>query len=607
MLINANELGSMLQIALSGRDKKLFDDSVLQITERTSDVAIYDYFTDDVYCVPMVKSGTTSKLNFTTSFTEANKIMLYMKALDINTNVVLEQKPCESTSKQISLDQVKLWACEVFIPGSERTVSKALYTAAAQKIEPNEEDGKFVSWKRGAEYMHKHTDCVNSVMVETKNGVQIGVLQAAAEIPRREGLSAAFVLTEQLLKELAAVTIHCSKDEYRPIQLNPFVCDGYLYATDSLSAAKVPIDIEGTYVIPQSILDSRYIDCKVIYTKNKVFLQKHDFLKTFELIDISTSQIANLAQNIDNLIKEETPSFTEIERSRFSLGTKISRIMETKLVVIRVGKNNEGTIREVMCENADLGMEGRTELTQETQSEANFVFGFSTEIAERILRCAVGETVLLSHMGKATRPFKIEFNCKQFLFMPVRLPDDYSIEGNITETNVAEKTGWRTMQEYWNAGKRTFDKYHLDTLSDKFMVTIEQRIADLQFYNLAAVREHEVAVQQIDELQAQQTALSESKAGKTAKEIKAIDKEIAAIEKQLAKIVIPQSYPTLEFCTEHNETNETERRKLQQLLSEFQDNPCAFINVPTLAEYYSESEEIAYSEMDKEFEEEAYS
>lgn len=590
MLINASNLASMLHVAVFERDKKKRDVSYLQITERKSDVALYDEVTNSLFFVPHSKTSDKDSVNVLITFTAADKIMQYLNNLPTDTIVCLRQSQVMNPPKKGDTAMKVSPILEVFIPNTETITQRIEATATAQKlnaayaavsdVQTKEERNIFAYWQPG--YIYEEPIAFSSYT--TVNGLKVAAEIPKNDIPRQEGHTAAFILTEQLYKDLAAIKIHVGTDDFKPTYLNPFVVNGSLYATDAYTAAKFKCDLEGTHVIPCCIIADKYIDCKVIYTDDKVILQKPNFLKSFPLEREPNETFEKLAVQIDAFMGTEHKLYTEIERMRFSLGVQISKIFQATYFVVRVGEKDT---REIVCESFESGCHGVTLLTDDTRTESNFVFGFSAMVAERILKVAVGDTVLLTHNGDPNKAFRLEYNKRQFLFMPTRVDEDYKFGSEVNESNVIEKTGWRTVAEYIRADKRTFDRYHTDILSDKYIASINNKLSKLTFYNMSAVREFENAMQQQEELQAQRQVLVESKVGKPAKEIKAIDKKIAAVDKQLSNICIPQSFPPVEFCIAHNEANEQQRKTYEQLLKEFKLNPRAFINVPTIAEYYA--------------------
>lgn len=662
--INSKALAEVLQLALAGIEAKQYELYELQFNTTARSVIIYNPASGDKFTTDATFTKST---DFRIGMAEAKRIFEYVKTLD-NIDVSLQLSSKELIGRveyEITEMQTLEHEEEDEETGETRTVTIEEEVVVGHQYR-EEGTGKFIH-HLNLSYIH-HAKAPNRIYysdVATKERrsieqqpttvrleksfsvvVQIDDLHT---LPASEPFAPAFIITKELLDKLQTAKSFCSKDTMRSEYLTPVISCGYIYATDTYTLCKLPFpSITGAYRIPLTMIDAKYIDCKVTYKEGKVILTKSDFTKVLkfeELTDV-TKEIeekdeqgntvkkvvtingnVNLANKINSVILSHK-DMLEIERSRLVLSCDIAATFLSTFphVIVRAGvmEDSKQEIKQIQFECLDSMCSGETYLSEDSSYLSSFGFGMSVGIMRRLLSVNTSDTVKLYH-GKPTEIIVTKSAGALFAFCPIRVDEDLvEWKGAVTAENVFERTNWRTVAEWKKAGKKHFEAYHLDKAKEEFYEKLRNQEEELRksIYNLDKVAESAVLSDKADELQHQidivvyraqelgnYQALETEYAAITAKDkadhtpddktfirtqlpvlksIRALHKERDALQKQKNAIPPFQSFPPLESCREHNETQQTELNKLERLKEEFKQSPLSYITVPTPAEYYGE-------------------
>lgn len=662
--INSKALAEVLQLALAGIEAKQYELYELQFNTSARSVIIYNPASGDKFTTDATFTKST---DFRISMTEAKRIFEYVKTLDnIDVSLQLSSKEViEKVKYDITEIQTLEHEEEEEETGETRTVTIEEEVVVGHQYR-EEGTGKFVH-HLNLSYIH-HAKAPNRIYysdIATREQrsieqqpttvrleksfsvvVQIDDLHT---LPASEPFAPAFIITKELLDKLQTAKTFCSKDTMRSEYLTPVIAQGYIYATDCYTLCKLPFpSITGAYRIPLSMIDAKYIDCKVTYKEGKVILTKSDFTKVLkfeELADV-TKEIeekdeqgnttkktvvingnVNLAHKINGVILPHK-DMLEIERSRLVLSCDIAAtFLETfPHVIVRAGtmEDSQQEIKQIQFENDDAGCYGETYLSEDSSYLSSFGFGMAVGIMRRLLSVNTSDTVKLYH-GTPTQIIVTKSAGATFAFCPIRVDEDLvEWKGAVTAENVFERTNWRTIAEWKKANKKHFEAYHTDKAKAEFYEQLRSKEEELRksIYNLDKVAESTVLSDKADELQHQidivvyraqelgnYKALETEYAAITSKDkadytdqdktfirtqlpvlksIRALHKERDSLQKQKNAIPSFQSFPPLETCKEHNETQQTELNKLERLKEEFKQSPLSYISVPTVAEYYGE-------------------
>lgn len=661
--INSKELAEVLQLALAGIEAKQYELYELQFNTTARSVMVYNPTTGDKFSAEATHTKST---DFRIAMTEAKKVFEYVRTLD-NIDVSLQLSSTEimkSVTYEVTEMQTLEHEEEDEETGETKTVTIEEEVVVGHQVR-EEGTGKFAH-HLNLSYVH-HAKAPNRIYysdVATKEqrsieqqpvtvrleksfsvAVQIDELHT---IPASEPFAPAFIITKELLDKLQVAKNFCSKDTMREQFLTPIIADGFIYATDCYTLCKLPFPIAGAYRIPLTMIDAKYIDCKVTYKEGKVILTKSDFTKVlkFEELGDVTKEIEEKDEegnavkknivingnvNLANMINNVTPAHKdvlEIERNRLVLSCDIAAtFLDTAPhVIVRAGvmEDSQQEIKQIQFEDIDTGDSGETYLSEDSSYLSSFGFGMSVNIMRRLLSVNTSDTVKLYH-GKPTEIIATKSAGALYAFCPVRIDEDLvEWKGAVTAENVFERTNWRTVAEWKKANKKHFEAYHLDKAKAEFYEQLRNREDNIRksIYNLDKVTESAVLSDKADKLQDQINIVvyraqelgnyqyleteyaaitSKDKTDYTAndkmfirtqlpvlKSIRALHKERDSLQKQKDAIPAFQSFPPLETCKEHNETQQTELNKLERLKEEFTQSPLSFITVPTVAEYYGE-------------------
>lgn len=279
-------------------------------------------------------------------------------------------------------------------------------------------------------------------------------------------------------------------------------------------------------------------------------------------------------------------------------------------------------IKQIQFENDDAGCYGETYLSEDSSYLSSFGFGMAVGIMRRLLLVNPSDTVKLWH-GTPTQIVVTKTAGATYAFCPIRIDEDLvEWKGAVTAENVFERTNWRTVEEWKKANKKHFEAYHIEKAKVEFYAQLRSKEEELRksIFNLDKVAESSVLSDKADEIQRQidivvfraqelgnyqyleteyAAITSKDKPDYTPedktfirtqlpilKSIRALHKERDTLQKQKDAIPSYQSFPPLETCREHNETQQTELDKLERLREEFKQSPLSYITVPTVAEYY---------------------
>lgn len=629
--INSKALAEVLQLALAGIEAKQYELYELQFNTSARSVIVYNPASGDKF---QTDATFTKSTDFRIGMTEAKRIFEYCKTLE-NIDVSLQLSSKELIGgfiHRLNLSYIH----------HAKAPNRIYYSDVATKEQ------------RSIEQQPTTVRLEKSFSVV----VQIDDLHT---LPASEPYAPAFIITKELLDKLQTAKTFCSKDTMRSEYLTPIIASGYIYATDTYTLCKLPFpSITGAHRIPLSMIDAKYIDCKVTYKEGKVILTKSDFTKVlkFEELGDVTKEIeekdeqgntievtdeegntttkkkivvingnVNLAHKINSVILQHK-DMLEIERSRLVLSCDIAAtFLETAPhVIVRAGtmEDSQQEIKQIQFEDIDTGDSGETYLSEDSSYLSSFGFGMSVGIMRKLLSVNTSDTVKLYH-GTPTQIIVTKSAGATYGFMPMRTDEDLvSWKGAVTAENVFERTNWRTVAEWKKANKKHFEAYHTDKAKAEFYEQLRNREDDLRksMYNLNKVAESSVLSDKAHELQHQintivhraqelgnYQALETEYAAITSKEkadytdhdktfirtqlpvlksIRALHKERDTLQKQKNAIPPFQSFPPLETCKEHNETQQTELNKLERLKEEFKQSPLSYISVPTVAEYYGE-------------------
>lgn len=659
--INNKALAEVLQLALAGIEAKQYELYELQFNTTARSVIIYNPASGDKF---QTDATFTKSVDFRIGMTEAKRIFEYVRTLD-NIDVSLQISSAEVIGKveyDITAMQPREIEEEDEETGETRTVTIEEEVVVGHQYR-EEGTGKFVH-HLNLSYIH-HAKAPNriyysnvatreqrsieqqptTVRLEKSFSVVVKI-DDLHTLPASEPFAPAFIITKELLDKLQIAKTFCSKDTIRSEFLTPVIAQGYIYATDAYTLCKLPFpSIVGSYRIPLSMIDAKYIDCKATYKEGKVILTKSDFTKVLkfeELADVTklegttedgrevhtkTNGIEHFVNNI-NRVTPAHKDILEIERSKLVLSCDIAAtFLETfPHVIVRAGtmEDSQQEIKQIQFENDDAGCYGETYLSEDSSYLSSFGFGMSVWIMRRLLSVNTSDTVKLYH-GKPTEIIVTKSAGALFAFCPIRVSEDLvEWKGAVTAENVFERTNWRTIAEWKKANKKHFEAYHTDKAKAEFYEQLRSKEEELRksIYNLDKVAESAVLSDKADELQHQidivvyraqelgnYQALETEYAAITAKDkadhtpddktfirtqlpvlksIRALHKERDALQKQKNAIPPFQSFPPLESCREHNETQQTELNKLERLKEEFKQSPLSYISVPTVAEYYGE-------------------
>lgn len=661
--INSKALAEVLQLALAGIEAKQYELYELQFNTAARSVIIYNPASGDKF---QTDATFTKSTDFRIGMTEASKVFEYVKTLGkIDVSLQLSN---DEVIKTVEYQETEIVSVEVEEKNEETgEIRKVTKESKIVKTKYRKEGtGVFIN-HLNLSYIH-HAKAPNRIYysdVATKEQrsieqqpttvrleksfsvvVQIDDLHT---LPASEPFAPAFIITRELLDKLQTAKSFCSKDTMRSEYLTPVISSGYIYATDTYTLCKLPFpSTTGAHRIPLTMIDARYVDCKVTYKEGKVILTKSDFTKVlkFEELGDVTKEIeekdeegnttkknvvingnVNLANKINGVILPHK-NMLEIERSRLVLSCDIAAtFLETfPHVIVRAGtmEDSQQEIKQIQFENDDAGCYGETYLSEDSSYLSSFGFGMAVNIMRKLLSVNTSDTVKLYH-GTPTQIIVTKSAGALFAFCPIRVDEDLvEWKGAVTAENVFERTNWRTVAEWKKANKKHFEAYHLDKAKAEFYEQLRSKEEELRksIYNLDKVAESTVLSDKADELQHQidivvyraqelgnyQTLeteyaaiTSKDKADHTAddktfirtqlpvlKSIRALHKERDTLQKQKNAIPSFQSFPPLETCKEHNETQQTELNKLERLKEEFKQSPLSYISVPTVAEYYGE-------------------
>ena len=642
--INSKALAEVLQVALAGIEAKRYELYDLQFNTAARSVIVYNAISGDKFSAD---ATFTESVDFRISMTEASKVFEYVRTLgNIDVSVQVISTPNLQQQQQAKMQLI------IDVESGEKT--------------RKEDTGKFVH-HLNLSYIH-HAKAPNRIYysdIATREQrsieqqpstvrlektlsvvVQIDDLHT---VPASEPFAPAFLFTKELLDKLQTAKNFCSKDTMRSEYLTPVIAHGFIYATDCYTLCKLPFpSIQGAYRIPLSMIDAKYIDCKVTYKEGKVILTKSDFTKVlkFEELGDVTKEIeekdgegntvkkvvtingnVNLASKINGVILPHK-EILEIERSKLVLSCDIAATFLDTFphVVIRAGvmEDSQQEIKQIQFENDDAGCYGETYLSEDSSYLSNFGFGMSVNIMRKLLSVNTSDTVKLYH-GKPTEIIVTKSAGSIYAFCPIRVDEDLvDWKGAVTAENVFERTNWRTIGEWKKAGKKHFEAYHIEKAKVEFYAQLRSKEEELRksIFNLDKVAESSVLSDKADEIQRQidivvfraqelgnyqyleteyAAITSKDKPDYTPedktfirtqlpilKSIRALHKERDTLLKQKDAIPAYQSFPPLETCREHNETQQTELDKLERLREEFKQSPLSYITVPTVAEYYGE-------------------
>ncbi len=659
--INSKALAELLQLALAGIEAKQYELYELQFNTTARSVIIYNPASGDKFTAEATHTKST---DFRIGMAEAKRIFEYCKTLEsIDVSLQLSSKEIiEKVKYDITEMQTLEHEEEEEETGERRLVSIEEEIVVGHEYR-EEGTGKFIH-HLNLSYIH-HAKAPNriyysdvatreqrsieqqptTVRLEKSFSVVVKI-DDLHTLPASEPYAPAFVITKELLDKLQTAKTFCSKDTMRSEYLTPVIAQGYIYATDRYTLCKLPFpSITGAYRIPLSMIDAKYVDCKVTYKEGKVILTKSDFTKVLkfeELTDVTKSEGTtedgrevhtkiNGIEHLVNNINRVTPAhkdMLEIERSRLVLSCDIAAtFLETfPHVIVRAGtmEDSQQEIKQIQFENDDAGCYGETYLSEDSSYLSSFGFGMAVGIMRRLLSVNTSDTVKLYH-GTPTQIIVTKSAGATFAFCPIRVDEDLvEWKGAVTSENVFERTNWRTVAEWKKANKKHFEAYHTDKAKAEFYEQLRSKEEELRksIYNLDKVAESTVLSDKADELQHQidivvyraqelgnYKALETEYAAITSKDkadytdqdktfirtqlpvlksIRALHKERDSLQKQKNAIPSFQSFPPLETCKEHNETQQTELNKLERLKEEFKQSPLSYISVPTVAEYYGE-------------------
>lgn len=661
--INSKALAEVLQIASAGIEAKQYELYKLQFNTTARSVIVYNPTSGDKFTTD---ATSTESVDFRIGMAEAKRIFEYVRTLG-NIDVSLQINNIEIII-DVEYNETVIETVEV----EEKNEATGEVSKVAKQVEVvrekmrKENTGKFIH-HLNLSYIHYakapnriyYSDVATrerrsieqqptTVKLEKSFSVVVQI-DDLHTLPASEPFAPAFIITKELLDKLQTAKSFCSKDTMRSEYLTPVISCGYIYATDTYTLCKLPFpSITGAYRIPLTMIDAKYIDCKVTYKEGKVILTKSDFTKVLkfeELTDV-TKEIeekdeqgntvkkvvtingnVNLANKINSVILSHK-DMLEIERSRLVLSCDIAATFLEIFphVVVRAGvmEDSRQEIKQIQFGNDDSGCYGETYLSEDSSYLSSFGFGMSVGIMRRLLSVNTSDTVKLYH-GKPTEIIVTKSAGALFAFCPIRVDEDLvEWKGAVTAENVFERTNWRTVAEWKKAGKKHFEAYHTDKAKAEFYAQLRNKEEELRksIYNLDKVAESAVLSDKADELQHQidivvyraqelgnyqaleteyAAITSKEKADHTAddktfirtqlpilKSIRALHKERDSLQKQKNAIPPFQSFPPLETCKEHNETQQTELNKLERLKEEFKQSPLSYISVPTVAEYYGE-------------------
>lgn len=663
--ISSKALAEVLQVALAGIEAKRYELYDLQFNTAARSVIVYNPISGDKFSA----DATFSKsVDFRISMTEASKVFEYVRTLG-NIDVTL-QVSSTPIFIDVEYNETTIEIVEVEEKNEETgKVSKvAKQFEVVRKKTRKEDTGKFVH-HLNLSYIH-HAKAPNRIYysdIATREQRSIEQQPSAVRleksfsvvvhiddlhtVPASEPFAPAFLFTKELLDKLQTAKNFCSKDTMRSEYSTPVIASGYIYATDTYTLCKLPFpSIQGAYRIPLSMIDTKYLDCKVTYKEGKVILTKSDFTKvlSFEELGEVTKEIeekdgegntvkkivtingnVNLANKISSVILNHK-DMLEIERSKLVLSCDIAATFcdkaEAKHVVIRAGimEDSQQEIKQIQFEDDYSGCSGETYLSEDSSYLSSFGFGMSVDIMRKLLSVNTSNTVKLYH-GTPTQIIVTKSAGSIYAFCPLRVDEDLvDWKGAVTAENVFERTNWRTIGEWKKAGKKHFEAYHIEKAKVEFYEKLRKQEEELRksIYNLDKVAESSVLSDKADEIQRQidivvsraqelgnyqsleteyAAITSKDKADYTPedktfirtqlpilKSIRALHKERDTLLKQKDAIPAYQSFPPLETCREHNETQQTELDKLERLREEFKQSPLSYITVPTVAEYYGE-------------------
>lgn len=631
--INSKALAEVLQVALAGIEAKRYELYDLQFNTAARSVIVYNPISGDKFSA----DATFSKsVDFRISMTEASKVFEYVRTLGnidvlvqvISTPIIIDVESGEKTRKEDTGKFVHHLNLS-YIHHAEAP-NRIYYSDIATR------EQRSIEQQPSTVRLEKSFSVV----------VQIDDLHT---VPASEPFAPAFIITKELFDKLQTAKNFCSKDTMRSEYSTPVIACGFIYATDTYTLCKLPFpSIQGAYRIPLSMIDSRYIDCKVTYKEGKVILTKSDFTKVlkFEELGEVTKEIGekdeqgntakkivtingnvNLANKINSVILPHK-EILEIERSKLVLSCDIAATFLDTFphIVIRAGvmEDSQQEIKQIQFENDDAGCYGETYLSEDSSYLSSFGFGMSVNIMRKLLSVNTSNTVKLYH-GKPTEIIVTKSAGSIYAFCPIRVDEDLvDWKGAVTAENVFERTNWRTIGEWKKAGKKHFEAYHIEKAKVEFYEKLRNQEEELRksIYNLDKVAESSLLSDKADEIQRQidivvfraqelgnyqyleteyAAITSKDKADYTPedktfirtqlpilKSIRALHKERDTLLKQKDAIPAYQSFPPLETCREHNETQQTELDKLERLREEFKQSPLSYITVPTVAEYYGE-------------------
>lgn len=626
--INSKALAEVLQLALAGIEAKQYELYELQFNTTARSVIIYNPASGDKF---QTDATFTKSTDFRIAMTQAKRIFEYVKTLD-NIDVSLQLSSTEIFIHYLNLSYIH----------HAKAPNRIYYSDIATREQRSIEQQP------------------TTVRLEKSFSVVVQIADLHT-LPASEPYAPAFVITKELLDKLQTAKTFCSKDTMRSEYLTPIIAQGYIYATDCYTLCKLPFpSITGAHRIPLSMIDAKYVDCKVTHKEGKVILTKSDFTKVlkFEELGDVTKEIeekdeqgntievtdeegntttkkkivvingnVNLAHKINSVILQHK-DMLEIERSRLVLSCDIAAtFLETAPhVIVRAGtmEDSKQEIKQIQFECLDSMCSGETYLSEDSSYLSSFGFGMAVGIMRSLLSVNTSDTVKLYH-GTPTQIIVTKSAGATFAFCPIRVDEDLvEWKGAVTAENVFERTNWRTVAEWKKANKKHFEAYHTDKAKAEFYEQLRNREDDLRksMYNLNKVAESSVLSDKAHELQHQintivhraqelgnYQALETEYAAITSKEkadytdhdktfirtqlpvlksIRALHKERDTLQKQKNAIPPFQSFPPLETCKEHNETQQTELNKLERLKEEFKQSPLSYISVPTVAEYYGE-------------------
>lgn len=631
--INSKALAEVLQVALAGIEAKRYELYDLQFNTAARSVIVYNPISGDKFSAD---ATFTKSVDFRISMTEASKVFEYVRTLGnidvlvqvISTPIIIDVESGEKTRKEDTGKFVH--HLNLSYIHHAKAPNRIYYSDIATREQRSIEQQP------------------STVRLEKSFSVAVKI-DDLHTVPASEPFTPAFIITKELLDKLQTAKNFCSKDTMRSEYLTPVIACGFIYATDCYTLCKLPFpSIQGAYRIPLSMIDSRYIDCKVTYKEGKVILTKSDFTKvlSFEELGDVTKEVeekdeqgnavkkivtingnVNLANKINGVILPHK-EILEIERSKLVLSCDIAATFIDTFphVIIRAGvmEDSQQEIKQIQFENDDAGCYGETYLSEDSSYLSNFGFGMSVNIMRKLLSVNTSNTVKLYH-GKPTEIIVTKSAGSIYAFCPIRVDEDLvDWKGAVTAENVFERTNWRTIGEWKKAGKKHFEAYHIEKAKVEFYEKLRNQEEELRksIFNLDKVAESSVLSDKADEIQRQidivvfraqelgnyqyleteyAAITSKDKADYTPedktfirtqlpilKSIRALHKERDTLQKQKDAIPSYQSFPPLETCREHNETQQTELDKLERLREEFKQSPLSYITVPTVAEYYGE-------------------